>query len=392
MASLLLLTAFFSSCLGALPPGYEDELYCPEGRCRQLKKVSTGFVGPATAFHECALIAGGGDNLPVEAWGSNLPLEDKVRLLDTGHHLRTCKEVRGASQGSTQDLWEAGSLGRASTVIVQLQVEGKPRPMELQYFAIRGLAELPRLILEESKTPYIGIYYGRQDFTTHVKPTLPLGRVPVLRNFDGRDSGRESILAQSEAIVRHLARQTNLAGAHNDVVQIAHVDMLFETHQELFVSHKSWGQSFDPRALKEANGKALSFGETSNGGNYTRFQTSLAALTTFETQLERSSGPYLLGQNITYVDLALWLTLVELEEEDNFPGALQALGLTRLVTLRKAVEERPAIQAYINSDRRMPRIVKVDGDYKYIAGHFELCFAAVGAVSLPLLFLLLCLG
>ena len=39
--------------LSALPPGFDEELWCPPGACLDDKEVAHGFVGPRTAFHAC---------------------------------------------------------------------------------------------------------------------------------------------------------------------------------------------------------------------------------------------------------------------------------------------------------------------------------------------------
>jgi len=331
--------------------------------CRQPKKMPHGFVGPASSFHECKALYDFDIFEPVTPWGRRVEgAEAKKRaLVGKGYHLRTCQE-RG---GRVRDLWEAGGLEKAQTVVVQHQIGNADLPaVHLQYFALRGLAELPRLILEESGTPYVGTYYGRKDFAD-VKPALPLGRVPVLLDFDGQGT----MLAQSAAIVRHLARKVGLAGGTEQEVALA--DMLYETHQELFVTHGVWGKVFDPHALKKVSGETLAYRVTTNGGNYTLYQTSHAALATFEDQLVKTGGPYLCGAALTFVDLALWATLAEVEEEDNFPGALLALGFEALATFKEAVERRPNILAYVNSERRLPRSKKVGGDYRYVSGRFE---------------------
>lgn len=56
--------------LAALPPGYEDELYCPPGFCMLDKKMPAGFCGPRTAFWEC-YHKETGERRKVVAWGSN---------------------------------------------------------------------------------------------------------------------------------------------------------------------------------------------------------------------------------------------------------------------------------------------------------------------------------
>jgi len=42
-----------SVAFAALPPGYEDEAWCPEGSCLRAKEITIGFSGPAHMFKEC---------------------------------------------------------------------------------------------------------------------------------------------------------------------------------------------------------------------------------------------------------------------------------------------------------------------------------------------------
>ena len=66
-----------------LPPGYEDELYCPDGHC--LKRIRVGQVGPRSKLHICV---GRGPNAlgptPPVPWGSKVGEEKKSELLAQG--------------------------------------------------------------------------------------------------------------------------------------------------------------------------------------------------------------------------------------------------------------------------------------------------------------------
>ena len=44
---------------GALPPGYEDEAWCPPGHCIRATPRPEGFAGPQSMFWECAHIETG---------------------------------------------------------------------------------------------------------------------------------------------------------------------------------------------------------------------------------------------------------------------------------------------------------------------------------------------
>lgn len=247
------------------------------------------------------------------------------------------------------------------------------RPLELTYLTMRGLAELPRLIMEEAGLAYIGTYYGREKFAA-AKQSLPMGRVPVLKGV--LPNGAE--LSQSASIVRVLARKAGLDGT--DDVERAVVDSWYETYKELFGTHSVWGKAMNIHALKEGQGtdqgEVMHFRDMSNRGEYTDFQKAAAVLQTFEVALESSTSGFLVGASLTYVDLALWMSLLELEEEDNMPNWADALNLPALKKFKDQVENRPNLQAYLQSDRLMPRIKKEDGDYVYHKGMYSVPRAA----------------
>ena len=53
----------------ALPPGYEDELYCPPGCCLQHKHTRPGFSGPRSMFFDCCHVDSGQITEHPKAWG-----------------------------------------------------------------------------------------------------------------------------------------------------------------------------------------------------------------------------------------------------------------------------------------------------------------------------------
>jgi glutathione S-transferase len=80
--------------------------------------------------------------------------------------------------------------------------------LELVYFPMRGRAEQIRLVLAYTRTPYVDTALPF-DRWGELKRTLPLGQVPVLIE---RAGGQEAVIAQSHAILRHLARTRALYG------------------------------------------------------------------------------------------------------------------------------------------------------------------------------------
>lgn len=86
---LLLLLAISSTCRAALPPGYDEELYCPRGTCLRRKEQPLGWTGPRSSFHECFEPATGELQQP-RAWGANLGSERREELRSTGHTQHIC--------------------------------------------------------------------------------------------------------------------------------------------------------------------------------------------------------------------------------------------------------------------------------------------------------------
>ena len=92
----------------------------------------------------------------------------------------------------------------------------------LEYFALRGFGELPRLVLEVTGTPYHSVFhFGEFAF----KKYAPFGQLPILH-----DSGL--LLVESGAIVRHLARRTCIDGASME--EKAKVDMFVPAAWRLY--------------------------------------------------------------------------------------------------------------------------------------------------------------
>lgn len=74
----------------------------------------------------------------------------------------------------------------------------------------------------------------------------------------------------------------------------------------------------------------------------------------FESVLEKSGGPWLLGRKFTYIDLSMF-QLVEGMRYAFPKGAKRAeRDIPGLVGVRDRVAERPGIKDYLASDRRIP--------------------------------------
>ena len=83
---------FLVLCNAALPPGYDEEIYCPPSQCLAPKQQHRpGFCGPRTAFWKCC--NGKDPDTKPRAWGVKLDLKIKKGLLAKGYHTETCKDA-----------------------------------------------------------------------------------------------------------------------------------------------------------------------------------------------------------------------------------------------------------------------------------------------------------
>ena len=104
--------------------------------------------------------------------------------------------------------------------------------MELHYFCLRGLGELPRLMLELTGTAYDSVmYFNSKEY----KDIGPFGQMPLLKDPPnlGGGMGTGGWLPQSGSIVRHLARIHGLDGGPDDPLTQAKVDFAFEGSKDI---------------------------------------------------------------------------------------------------------------------------------------------------------------
>eukprot|EP00607_Mallomonas_marina_P008251 CAMPEP_0182417306 /NCGR_PEP_ID=MMETSP1167-20130531/1738_1 /TAXON_ID=2988 /ORGANISM="Mallomonas Sp, Strain CCMP3275" /LENGTH=221 /DNA_ID=CAMNT_0024590747 /DNA_START=71 /DNA_END=736 /DNA_ORIENTATION=- len=118
--------------------------------------------------------------------------------------------------------------------------------LALHYFPLRAKAEPTRMILAVGGIDHQFIQIPLSDWGD-VKPTMPLGQLPVLTLPSG------TIIAESGAIARYCARLGNLYP--DDLEEIAKAEMLFELHKNMsaidpilnFYEYKSeaWQGAYD---------------------------------------------------------------------------------------------------------------------------------------------------
>ena len=198
---------------------------------------------------------------------------------------------------------------------------GLPR---LTYFDVRGRAEVIRLILEETGTPYRERRIQLSEWAT-LKPTFPFGRLPLYEDGDLR-------IPQSHAIYRYLARKHGLCGS--DEAERIRCDIVEETFVDL---------------QNDLGGFYWSPGFAEKRGEYE--STKLPALLGEAQRLfvqNRGGEGYWVGDALTFVDFCAWHFLDYVR-----PFAPHALdGFDELAAFKRRIEARPRVAAYLASERR----------------------------------------
>lgn len=189
-------------------------------------------------------------------------------------------------------------------------------PKQLHYFAIRGFGDLPRLLLEYTKTPYDCIMH----FTNfNYKAVAPFGQMPL---YKGPELGSDDVyLAQSSSICRHIARETGITGATSE--EQAHQDMFWETSRDL------------------ANKKGCVHAEPVDAG----FDSLLKGLINF-----RNKGKYFSGKNPGYGEMGVFHSLNHMK--DIKPDFLD--GYKELKQFEADVAAIPTVAAFLKSPRHLP--------------------------------------
>jgi len=201
--------------------------------------------------------------------------------------------------------------------------EHKPVP-HLTYFAVRGRAEVIRLLLEEMGEAYTERRIQLPEWP-EFKTTLEFGQLPVYTEGD-------LTLTQSNAIYRHLARRFNLYG--DDEQERTRCDIV----QESFVDAQAniggffWNPEFEKLRT-----------------NYEQHDLPLL-LTKLQQLFDKNSGNsgYWVGSRLSYVDFIAWHFL-------DYVRAFSQPTLNRferLAEFKLRIEARPNIAAYLISDRR----------------------------------------
>lgn len=143
------------SALGVLPPGYEDELYCPASHClRPAADIPAGWSGPATSFWECASLY-----KPTQrprAWGSQLGEEVRETLLADGYHMAECYKTadqRGANAAGLEVEVGIPEVGVDPVAEIRAAAETLPEELRSKLTEVLGHGEKPEAGLPEAQPP-----------------------------------------------------------------------------------------------------------------------------------------------------------------------------------------------------------------------------------------------
>lgn len=218
---------------------------------------------------------------------------------------------------------------------------------ELYYWpGIQGRGELPRLVLEDTGTPYVDV--GRQPGgMERIKQVLAGGQPALLPFAPPFLRAGEVWLAQSALITSYLGEHLGLVPEDEQPRLVARTLMLtiadfvaeiHDTHHPIAVD--KYYEDQKPAAAA----KAASFRDK-RLPKFTRY---------LESCIARTGQGVLVGREVSYVDLAAF-QIVE-GASYAFPRAFAKLHdqLPGLLALRDRVAKRTRLAAYLASDRRLP--------------------------------------
>ncbi len=110
----------YYSTQAALPPGFDEEVYCPDRMClRKRQKIQRGFTGPRAMFLEC-FNPSTKETCRPRVWGVKLDREYRDSLLRDKWHMEKCPEEKEARELLLNEYFLLGS--RLDTIIETLAV------------------------------------------------------------------------------------------------------------------------------------------------------------------------------------------------------------------------------------------------------------------------------
>jgi glutathione S-transferase len=220
---------------------------------------------------------------------------------------------------------------------------------ELYYWpSIQGRGEFVRLALEEAGADYVDVARKRGKAGVAAMMKLMAGSRTVRPPFAPPFlKAGKLIIAQTANILLYLGPRLGLAPrdeagrlwAHQ--LQLTISDLVVEIHD---THHPVTTYLYYEEQRLAAKRRTADFW---------RYRVP-KILGYFERVLGKSSGPYILGRRVSYVDLSLFQIVEGLRYA--FPKRMKRFQrkVPRLVALHDRVAAQPRIAAYLVSDRRIP--------------------------------------
>ncbi|KAI9179761.1 hypothetical protein H9P43_005091 [Blastocladiella emersonii ATCC 22665] len=199
------------------------------------------------------------------------------------------------------------------------------------YFPIRGRAELIRLVFEAAGVTYANKYPTNWPAE---KPNLPFGQLPALIVHDD-NTHADQLVAQTSAIVRHLAAKFDLVHADE------HQRLLADGYYESIVDLQNAVVKIVYKTPEEQKGAAKA----------EFLATTLPAFVAAHTKFLKANGEngfYFAGK-LTYLELALFAQIGAVNVA--MPGAITAENAPALIKVRDAVAQNDKVKAYLASER-----------------------------------------
>lgn len=251
-------------------------------------------------------------------------------------------KLRGAGfacQHTTADIIkEEKELKRAADEELDKAINGdgaSNKRFRLVYFDSKGRAELSRLVLAQSATPYDDVRLNFAQWGPFkAAGKAPFGQLPVLE-VDG------ATVSQSMSIARFLARECGLMG--KTAVEGARIEMVTDQVMDLRTK-------FGPIVFeKDEAAKAAKFEEffTTRANVYSGKPEPghlPTFLKTFEAFLAKEESGFLVGGAVSLADLALY---------DHLAGVLAA---AKEIGKEGVLTEAPAVAALVARVAALPRI------------------------------------
>ncbi|XP_071178737.1 glutathione S-transferase 1-like [Mytilus edulis] len=197
---------------------------------------------------------------------------------------------------------------------------------KLTYFNLRARGEVSRLLFAAACKEYEDCRITFEEWPS-IKPTTPLGQVPVL-SVNGK------LIPQSRAIERYLAREFGLYGKTNMentmcdiIIDTIHCDVRPELRKYIFEKDEAKKADISKHLVEEVLHKFMLF---------------------IEKTLKENGGNYLVGNDLTWADLAVFdftqeVLAVWKHEKLNFLEEFNKHheGIKAVPKIKKWLETRP---------------------------------------------------